>query len=81
VPVLSDDGRVVGLVAARAEAPSLLTGLLAAPAPAAALVGVAVVLGVAGSLLLARRVRRQPSAWSPRRSWSSCSGGRPCCSA
>jgi two-component system CitB family sensor kinase len=65
VPVLSDDGRVVGLVAARAEAPSLLTGLLAAPAPAAALVGIAVVLGVAGSLLLARRVRRQTLGLEP----------------
>ncbi len=81
VPVLDDDGRVVGLVAARVEAPSLLTGLAAAPAPAAALLGAAVVLGVAGSLLLAGGCGGRPSAWSPRRSWSSCSAGRPCCSA
>ncbi|TQM46189.1 sensor histidine kinase regulating citrate/malate metabolism [Pseudonocardia cypriaca] len=65
VPVLADDGRVVGLVAARVEAPPLLTGLLAAPAPAVALVGAAVVLGVAGSLLLARRVRRQTLGLEP----------------
>ena len=65
VPVLSDHGRVVGDVAARVEAPSLLTGLIAATRAGRGAVGVAVVLGVAGSLLLARRVRRQTLGLEP----------------
>lgn len=65
VPVLDDDGTVVGVVAARVAAPSWLTGLAAAPGRTAALLGVALVIGVAGSLLLARRVRRQTLGLEP----------------
>lgn len=65
VPVISDEGRVVGAVVTAAEIPSLLATLSAAPAPAAALLGIALVLGVGGSLLLARRVRRQTLGLEP----------------
>ncbi len=65
VPVISDRGRVVGAVVANAEIPSLLATLTAAPAPAAALLGIALVLGVGGSYLLARRVRRQTLGLEP----------------
>jgi sensor histidine kinase regulating citrate/malate metabolism len=64
-PVIADDGRVVGLVAARVEAPSLLTTIAASPAPTVTLLGLALVLGVAGSLLLAQRVRRQTLGLEP----------------
>ena len=65
VPVISDGGRVVGVVATRVQMPSLLATVTAAPAPAAALLGIALVLGVGGSLLLARRVRRQTLGLEP----------------
>ncbi|WP_300013646.1 ATP-binding protein [Pseudonocardia sp.] len=65
VPVIADGGAVVGVVAARVAAPPLLTGLAAAPGQTAALLGVALVVGVAGSLLLARRVRRQTLGLEP----------------
>ncbi|GAA2547208.1 sensor histidine kinase [Pseudonocardia hydrocarbonoxydans] len=65
VPVLDDDAVVVGIVEARVAAPPLLTGLVAAPGQTAALLGVALVVGVVGSLLLARRVRRQTLGLEP----------------
>ncbi|MHA6780925.1 ATP-binding protein [Pseudonocardia saturnea] len=65
VPVIGDDGAVVGVVAARVAAPPVLTGLVAAPGQTVVLLGVALVVGVAGSLLLARRVRRQTLGLEP----------------
>ena len=66
VPVMEgDDQRLVGVVSARVRAPSLLEGLAAAPGPAVTLLLVALVLGVGGSLLLARRVRRQTLGLEP----------------
>ncbi|MBW0089937.1 Spo0B domain-containing protein [Pseudonocardia sp. KRD-184] len=65
VPVLADDGAVVGIVEARVAAPPLLTGLAGAPGRTAALLGLALVVGVVGSLLLARRVRRQTLGLEP----------------
>jgi sensor histidine kinase regulating citrate/malate metabolism len=64
-PVIGDDHQVVGIVASRLQVPSLLATVAAAPAPAAALLGIALVLGVGGSLLLARRVRRQTLGLEP----------------
>jgi two-component system, CitB family, sensor kinase len=65
VPVINDKGRVVGLVAARVQGPSLLEGLVSEPGPSLVLLGIALVLGVGGSLLLARRVRRQTLGLEP----------------
>ena len=65
VPVIGDDGAVLGLVAARVEAPGLLTGLIAAPGQAFAMLGLVLVVGVAGSLLLAWHVRRQTLGLEP----------------
>jgi sensor histidine kinase regulating citrate/malate metabolism len=65
VPVIGEDGRVAGTVVTAAEKPSLLATLTAAPAPAAALLGIALVLGVGGSFLLAHRVRRQTLGLEP----------------
>ncbi|MEJ3654455.1 ATP-binding protein [Actinomycetes bacterium KLBMP 9759] len=66
VPVMAvETQRLVGVVAASAQAPSLLDGFAAAPVPTVALLGVALVLGVVGSLLLARHVRRQTLGLEP----------------
>jgi two-component system, CitB family, sensor kinase len=68
VPVMAPDGAgtgVIGVVAARVAAPPLLTGLAAASGQVTALLGVALVIGVVGSLLLARRVRRQTLGLEP----------------
>ncbi|MCO1654226.1 sensor histidine kinase [Pseudonocardia humida] len=65
VPVIGDAGGVVGTVVTRVDSPSLLDTVTAAPAPTAALLGIALVLGVGGSFLLARRVRRQTLGLEP----------------
>jgi len=65
VPVISNRSTVLGTVAAQVRAPSLLSGIAEAPAQTAALLAVALVLGVVGSLLLARRVRRQTLGLEP----------------
>lgn len=65
VPVLGDAGQLVGMVEARAEAPSVLAVILAAPGATVLLLGVALAVGVLGSLLLARRVRRQTLGLEP----------------
>jgi sensor histidine kinase regulating citrate/malate metabolism len=68
VPVLADDGRVVGLVAARVEAPPLLWS------------GWRSCSGWPGRCCSPGGCAARPSGWSPPRSWSWCSGGRRCCS-
>lgn len=65
VPVIDDGGQVVGVVSAGIRAPTLVEALAPARGEVAALLGLALALGVAGSLLLARRVRRQTLGLEP----------------
>ncbi|MEQ3554163.1 sensor histidine kinase [Pseudonocardia nematodicida] len=65
VPVIDDRGAVAGLVSAGIRAPSPFESLAAARAETFALLGLALGVGVAGSLLLARRVRRQTLGLEP----------------
>ncbi|MGM1062605.1 sensor histidine kinase [Saccharothrix sp. Mg75] len=65
VPVIGDDGAVVGLVAAGQRAPGFWEGVLDSPDNALRLLGVALVIGVTGSLLLARRVKNQTLGLEP----------------
>ncbi|RZT84422.1 sensor histidine kinase regulating citrate/malate metabolism [Pseudonocardia sediminis] len=65
VPVIDDRGAVVGLVSAGIRAPSPWESLTGARAEVLGLLGLALLLGVAGSLLLARRVRRQTLGLEP----------------
>ncbi|MFI9811148.1 sensor histidine kinase [Saccharothrix variisporea] len=65
VPVIGDDGRVLGVVAAGQQAPGFWEGVLDSPDNALRLLGVALVIGVAGSLLLARRVKNQTLGLEP----------------
>jgi sensor histidine kinase regulating citrate/malate metabolism len=66
VPVIGDQGGVIGLVAAGQEAPGFFDGVLNSPDNALRLLGVALVFGVTGSLLLARRVKTQTLGMEPR---------------
>ncbi|ALE74653.1 histidine kinase [Pseudonocardia sp. EC080610-09] len=65
VPVIDDRGAVAGLVSAGIRAPSLWESLAGARTETVALLGLALGVGVAGSLLLARRVRRQTLGLEP----------------
>lgn len=65
VPVIDDRGRVAGLVSAGIRAPSPWEALAPARDEVLALLGLALLLGVVGSLLLARRVRRQTLGLEP----------------
>lgn len=69
VPVLSDDpgrvGEVVGLVAVSRDRPTLLDNLGDAVPNLLVYLGVASALGVVGSLLVARRVKRQTLGLEP----------------
>ncbi|QFZ23701.1 sensor histidine kinase [Saccharothrix syringae] len=65
VPVIGDGGEVIGLVAAGRLAPGFWEGVLDSPDNALRLLGVALVIGVAGSLLLARRVKNQTLGLEP----------------
>lgn len=69
VPVLSDDegrvGEVVGLVAVYRERPTLLESLGQAVPNLLVYLGVASAVGLVGSLLLARRVKRQTLGLEP----------------
>jgi sensor histidine kinase regulating citrate/malate metabolism len=66
VPVLDDRGRILGLVAVGRAYPTLLASLWQASPNLLTYLGLASVLGVAGSLLLARRVKRQTLGLEPR---------------
>jgi two-component system, CitB family, sensor kinase len=74
VPVISDGygannagfQEVVGVVAVRRNIPSVLDNLSLAAPNLLTYLGIASVLGVAGSLLLARRVKRQTLGLEPR---------------
>ncbi|EHK89098.1 sensor histidine kinase [Saccharomonospora azurea] len=66
VPVMDEDGRMSGIVAAGKATPGFFEGITNRPADALALLGMALVLGVTGSLLLAWRVKRQTLGLEPR---------------
>lgn len=65
VPVLSDSGEVVGIAAVGRRYPSLWERLGQATPNLLAYLGVSSVVGVTGSLLLARRVKRQTLGMEP----------------
>ncbi|MCG8919783.1 sensor histidine kinase [Actinokineospora sp. PR83] len=65
VPVIGDDGAVIGVVAAEQGVPTFLAGIANSPGEALLILGVATVLGVGGSLLVARRVKRQTLGLEP----------------
>jgi two-component system, CitB family, sensor kinase len=65
-PVLDEDGRTVGFVAVGADTPGFWDSLEGAAPNLLTYLGVATILGVAGSLLLARRVKRQTLGLEPR---------------
>jgi sensor histidine kinase regulating citrate/malate metabolism len=66
VPVMSDDGRVIGIVAAGQDTPTFLEGIVQSPAEGLLILSLATVLGVVGSALVARRVKRQTFGLEPR---------------
>lgn len=65
VPVLDDDGTMVGLAAVGRRYPSMAELLGQAAPNLLAYLGVSLALGTAGSLLLARRVKRQTLGMEP----------------
>ncbi|HEX6356830.1 sensor histidine kinase [Actinophytocola sp.] len=72
VPVISScrpndcSGEVVGIVAAGVATPTFLEGIVNSPGEALLILGIATVIGVVGSLLLAGRVKRQTFGLEPR---------------
>jgi two-component system, CitB family, sensor kinase len=64
-PILSDSGRTVGFVAIRRHQPSVLDGLAEATPNLLTYLGVASLIGIVGSLLVARRVKRQTLGLEP----------------
>jgi two-component system, CitB family, sensor kinase len=65
VPVIGDDARIIGIVSAGRETPDLFQGVAQAPENPLALLAFATFLGIAGSVLLARRVKRQTLGLEP----------------
>ncbi|GAA3882529.1 sensor histidine kinase [Streptomyces sedi] len=65
VPVFAEDGRQLGAVVVASEAPSPTERVTAAVPDLALYVSVASLLGAAGSVLLARRIKRQTLGLEP----------------
>lgn len=65
VPVIADDGRVIGAVAVTRDRPGLLDRLGEVAPDLLTFLGLASLLGVTGSYLLARRVKRQTLGMEP----------------
>lgn len=65
VPVIGPGARVVGVVAAGRETPDFFAGVKRAPGEPLGLLAFAGFLGIAGSILLARRVKRQTLGLEP----------------
>jgi sensor histidine kinase regulating citrate/malate metabolism len=65
VPVLNDEGKMIGIAAISRNYPTTLERLGDAVPNLLTYLGVASVLGVAGSLLLSRRVKRQTLGMEP----------------
>ncbi|PXY31434.1 sensor histidine kinase [Prauserella muralis] len=66
VPVIGDDGALIGIVAAGKATPGFFEGIANRPTDALVLLGIATVLGVAGAVFLAWRVKRQTLGLEPR---------------
>jgi len=66
VPVIGDRGDVIGLIAAGQDKPGFFDGVVDSPDNALRLLGVALVIGVTGSLLLTRRVKKQTLGLEPK---------------
>jgi sensor histidine kinase regulating citrate/malate metabolism len=66
VPVMSDDGVVIGIVVAGQDTPTFVEGVVQSPAEGLLILSIATVLGVVGSALVARRVKRQTFGLEPR---------------
>ena len=66
VPVIGERGNVIGIVAAGVATPTFLEGIVNSPGEALLILGIATVIGVVGSLLVARRVKRQTFGLEPR---------------
>jgi two-component system CitB family sensor kinase len=65
VPIIGDDGGMAGIAVVGREYPSIWDRLKQAAPDLAVYLGISSVVGVAGSLLLARRVRRQTLGMEP----------------
>ncbi|WP_258905245.1 sensor histidine kinase [Actinokineospora sp. UTMC 2448] len=65
VPVIGDRGEIIGIVAAGVDLPHLFAGIVHSPSEALLILAAATVLGVGGSLLVARRVKRQTLGMEP----------------
>ncbi|MEV4645443.1 sensor histidine kinase [Saccharopolyspora sp. NPDC049357] len=65
VPVVSRDGGILGVVAAGRHTPDLFQAVRQAPEYPLGLLAFAAFLGIAGSVLLARRVKRQTLGLEP----------------
>lgn len=66
VPVIGDHATIIGIVAAGKANPGFFDGIANSPGNALLLLAMATVLGLAGSLLLAWRVKRQTLGLEPR---------------
>lgn len=66
VPVISERGDMIGIVVVGVATPQLLEGIVNSPGEALLILGIATVIGVVGSFLLARRVKRQTFGLEPR---------------
>jgi two-component system CitB family sensor kinase len=64
-PIYADDGDILGFVAVQRLYPSVLDGLAAAAPNLLTYLGLASVIGIGGSLLVARRVKRQTLGMEP----------------
>jgi two-component system CitB family sensor kinase len=64
-PVLADSGDVVGFVIVRRDQPAVVDGLRQAAPNLLTYLGVASLIGIAGSLLVARRLKRQTLGLEP----------------
>jgi two-component system, CitB family, sensor kinase len=65
-PVYADDGEILGFVSVQRLYPSIMDGLAAATPNLLTYLGLASVIGIGGSLLVARRVKRQTLGLEPR---------------
>ncbi|ALG14204.1 sensor histidine kinase [Kibdelosporangium phytohabitans] len=65
VPVMDNGSHVIGIVAVSVETPGFFAGIIESPADALVALGLATVLGVFGSLLLAQRVKKQTLGLEP----------------
>jgi sensor histidine kinase regulating citrate/malate metabolism len=64
-PIYADDGEILGFVSVQRLYPSILDGLAAATPNLLTYLGLASAIGIGGSLLVARRVKRQTLGLEP----------------